>query len=124
MSEPLALVLGQRGVIGTQLSQRLEALRYRVKVIANPAELAAIAGQEHAMIALVDVEGFAPDVLAAVSELHSAATTAHIPIIAFARELDDATQAQLTARGAAIAVTEAAVLEHLPQLLNRALEIP
>ena len=61
--------------------------------------------------------------LAALTELRAQPTTAHIPVIGFAREVDDATQATAVARGATMVVTEAAILSHLPQLLERALEI-
>jgi CheY-like chemotaxis protein len=124
MSEPLALVLGQRGVIALQLNERLEALRYRVKMIASPAELAPTAENIRAMVVLADCEGLSVEVLAAIAQLRANPATAHIPVIAFTREAADEAQARLTASGATAVVTEAAVLDHLPQLLNRALELP
>jgi CheY-like chemotaxis protein len=124
MSEPLALVLGQRGVIASQLTQRLEQLHYRVKVISNPSELAGIAEQHQAMIVLADAEDTSIELLTAINRLHLSPATSHIPIIAFARDMNESLQGQLTAKGATMSVPETAVLDHLPQLLSRALEIP
>ena len=123
VNEPLALLLCERGLIATPLAQRLEDLRYRLLTIGKPAGLAATAATEKPMVILADIEGGLETVLAALTELRAQPTTAHIPVIGFAREVDDATQATAVARGATMVVNEAAILSHLPQLLGRALEI-
>jgi CheY-like chemotaxis protein len=123
VNEPLALLLCERGLIATQLTQRLEALRYRLHVVGKSPEMVAAARSEKAMIILADVEGNPVEVVQALAQLRADAATAHIPVIAFAREMDDQTQADLVARGATMAVNEVAILSHLAQLLDRALEI-
>lgn len=123
MNEPLALLLCARGLISTQVVQRLEALRYRVVILARPVELVARTEQEMPMVVLVDVDGDREAVLQAIEQLRARAVTAHVPVIGFVRELDDAMQTELAARGATFAVSEAAVLNHLEPLLDRALEI-
>lgn len=123
MNEPLALLLCARGLIATQLAQRLEGLRYRLVAISNPAELTAASEDQRAMVVLVDVDGLPEPVVSAVEQLRKNSQTAHIPIIAFARETDDSLQATLVAKGATVVVNESAVLSHLPQLLDRALDI-
>jgi CheY-like chemotaxis protein len=110
-------------LIATQLTQRLEALRYRLHVVGKSPEMVAAARSEKAMIILADVEGNPVEVVQALAQLRADAATAHIPVIAFAREMDDQTQADLVARGATMAVNEVAILSHLAQLLDRALEI-
>ena len=75
------------------------------------------------MVVLVDVDGLPAAVVSAVQQLRSTSSTAHIPVITFAREIDDATQAELFATGASIVVNESAILGHLPQLLDRALDV-
>lgn len=124
VNEPLALLLCERGLIATQLAQRLEGMRYRLVALANPAELAVTAETQRAMVVLVDVDGLPERALLAVAQLRAHTPTAHIPVIAFARETDDALQAMLAARGVTVVVNESAVLGHLPQLLDRALDVP
>lgn len=123
MNEPLALLLCNRGLIATQLKERLEALRYRLVTINEPVELGARAESERAMVVFADLEGRAEAVTAAVDNLRSTQATAHIPVIGFQKEMDEATQAALSTKGFAVAVGEAAILTHLSHLLDRALEL-
>jgi len=123
VTEPLALLLSERGLIASQLTERLEGVRYRPAVINRPADLVSVAETQKAMVVLVDVEGLPVPTLAAIEQLRANQATSHIPVIAFAKEADGATQASLVAKGATIVVNEVAVLDHLAQLLDRALEI-
>ena len=123
VNEPLALLLCERGLIATQLAQRLEGLRYRMVSVSNPAELVTFAESQRAMVVFVDVDGLPASVVSAVEQLRRNQPTAHIPVIAFAREIDDSMQAALVAKGVTVVVNEAAVLSHLPQLLDRALDV-
>jgi CheY-like chemotaxis protein len=110
-------------MIAVPLTERLGALHYRVQTLANPVGLVSRAEAAQAMVVLVDLEGDAQAALQAVELLRASPTTAHIPVLGFARELDDAAQSAARARGATVALPEAALLAHLPQLLERALEI-
>jgi hypothetical protein len=123
VTEPLALLLCSRGLIATQLAERLEALRYRMVTIANPAELIPAAAREQAMVIFADLEGRDEAVIAAVANLRGNQGTEHIPVIGFKRDLDEATQSDLSGRGFAVAVNDQAILSHLPLLLERALDI-
>ena len=123
MNEPLALLLCESGLIATQLAQRLEGLRYRMTVVSNPAELVHLAETEKAMVLFAGVEGSPRPVILALEQLKRNPATAHIPVIGFAREVDDATQAAMVNCGVTIMVREAAILSHLPQLLDRVLDV-
>jgi CheY-like chemotaxis protein len=123
VNEPLALLLCDRGVIATQLAQRLEGLRYRMAQVGKPADLVARAETEKAMVVLADVDGQPEPVILVLQQLRQHPATAHIPIIGFVRQMDDTMEAALAARGVTMTVTEAAVLTHLPQLLDRALDV-
>ena len=105
------------------LTQRLEDLRYRIVSVAKPDALVAGAEKERPMVIVADFETSRDAVATAVEQLRANPATSHIPLIGFAREVDDATQASLIARGATIVVSESAVLEHLGQLLDRALDV-
>lgn len=123
MNAPLALLLCRRGIVAVPLSARLEELGYRVSVLTNPVELVTRAERDQAMVVFADLTGETPPVLQAVELLRASPTTAHIPALAFARKLDDAGQAAAMARGAAAAVPDKALMEHLPHLLERALDL-
>jgi len=123
VNEPLALLLCSRGLIATQLAERLEALRYRMAVLSEPAQLGTLARAEKPMVVLADLEDSGDAVAGAVEQLRAEASTSHIPVIGFRRELDDATQSALAARGFTMVVHEAGILNHLPQLLDRALDV-
>lgn len=105
------------------LTGRLEEQGYRVAVLANPVELVTRAELDQAMVVFADLEGDALPALQAVELLRANPATAHIPVLTFARELDDAGQAAAMARGVTAAVPDSALLEHLPHLLERALEV-
>jgi PleD family two-component response regulator len=123
VNEPLALLLCSRRLIAIQLTERLEALRYRIVVLDEPAQLRTQAEADKAMVVFADMEGRDEALIAAVKQLRSNASTSHIPVIGFRRELDDAAQSALTAQGFATVVNETAILSHLTQLLDRALDI-
>lgn len=123
MNEPLALLLCPRGLIATQLRERLEALRYRITVLGEPAQLGMQAEAGKAMVVIADLEGGEELVAAAVKQLRVGSSTAHIPVIGFRRELDEAAQSALTAAGFTVVVNETALLNHLAQLLDRALDV-
>jgi len=123
VNEPLALLLCNRGLIATQLKERLEALRYRMVTLNEPVDLVVRAESERAMVVFADLEGRAEAVTAAVDNLRGTQATAHIPVVGFQKDMDEATQVALSTRGFAVAVGESAMLTHLPLLLERALEL-
>jgi DNA-binding response OmpR family regulator len=123
VNEPLALLLSSRGTIATQLAERLEALRYRMVAVADPVQLGPVAETEKPLVVLADLEGREELVARAVGQLRGQASTMHIPVIGFRRELEDAAQTALAARGFTVAASEAAILNHLPQLLEQALDV-
>ena len=110
-------------MIATQLAQRLEELRYRMVVVATPAELVPRAEAEKPMVVLVDTEGQPEPVAFALQQLRRHPPTSHLPVICFARAVDDAMQAALATCGATMVVNEAAILSHLSQLLDHALDV-
>jgi CheY-like chemotaxis protein len=123
VNAPLALLLCSRGLIATQLTEKLESLRYRIAVLGDPAQLVSQAEAGKAMVVFADLEAGVDAVTAAVRQLRSGVSTSHIPVIGFRRELDDATVSNLVAQGFAVVVNEAAVLTHAAQLLDRALDL-
>src|SRR5438132_1559767 len=99
MTQPLALVVYEKLLPGTQLVNRLQDLNYRVRAVTDPGTLTACARQEKPMLVLVDLE--AADVCGAIGQLKQTPDTQHIPVIAFAPDSATALQKKAQAAGAA-----------------------
>ena len=123
MTQPMALVVYEKLLPGTQLVNRLQDLNYRVQTVNDPDSLLACARQEKPMLVLADLNHTRQNVCLAIGQLRQNAGTSHIPVIAFGPEhAGDLHNAALEA-GATLAVSEAAILNHLPEFLERALRV-
>ena len=122
MIQPLALVFYEKLMPGSQLVNKLQDLNYRVQTVSDPALLQPGSLQESPLLVIADLAG-GDAVLSAIAGLKADAATSHIPVIAFAAE--GATQAMAAAQkaGANLAVSDIAIANHLPELLNQALQI-
>lgn len=123
MTQPLAIVLYERLLPGTQLVNRLQDLSYRVQTIAKADRLVECAEQARPMLVLADLHSTRNDVCAALTRLKQNEATKHLPVIAFSGEDTDELQAAAKAAGATLIVNEAAILAHLPQILEQALHV-
>lgn len=123
MTQPLALVVYEKILPGTQLVNRLQDLRYRVQVVTDATTLTTCAQQEKPMLVLADLTSSRQNVCAAISQLRQTPGTNHIPIIAFAPEDAEEVKLAALAAGAVLATSEAAILNHLPELLEQALRV-
>lgn len=123
MTQPLALVLYEDLMPGSQLVNRLQDLHYRIVSVPNAGELPNYARKEGPMLVFADLSSSGTDICAAIAHLKSDAATAHIPVIAFADEGAKELQSAGRQAGATLVVTDSAVLSHLPQLLEQALQV-
>ena len=123
MTQPLALVLYEKLLPGSQLVNRLQDLNYRVQAIGDASKLVECAEQSKPMLVLADLESPRNDVCAALARLRQHEPTKHLPVIAFSGE--GATELQAAARlaGATLIVNETAILTHLHQILEQALHV-
>ena len=123
MTQPLALVVYEKLLPGTQLVNRLQDLKYRVRTVTDASTLLACARHEKPMVVLADVVSSRNDICGAIAQLKQNRDTQHIPVIAFASE--DAADVQVAARqaGATLVVSDTAVLNHLAQFLEQALQV-
>jgi len=122
MTKPLALVYYENLMPGSQLVNKLQDMNYRVQTAGNGAAFQALARDEKPMLAVVDLAG-GQAVCGAIAALKKDGATGHIPVIAFAgggavRWMESAQKA-----GAEVVVTEAAISNHLPEMLDRALHL-
>lgn len=122
MLEPLAIVLYERLMPGSQLVNRLQDLHYRVLALNNPALLAATAKRESPLLVFVDLDT-PGDICDAIRRIKSDTASAHLPVIAFAPDNQSELLAAGQKAGANLAVGETALGEHLPQLLEQALRV-
>src|SRR5579863_3518043 len=92
MTAPLALVLYERLLPGTQLVNRLQDLGYRVLTVSDLEPLITCATREKPMLIFADLAATKLKVSDAISQLRKNPVTTHLPIIAFAEEKDAASQ--------------------------------
>ena len=122
MTQPLALVFYEKLMPGSQLVNRLQDLNYRVQAVNDLVSLQQCARSEGPLLVIADLGG-REDVCRAIAALKADAATQHIPVIAFDSESGSEWQAAAQKAGATLAVSEAAIINYLPQLLNQALQL-
>ena len=122
MTQPLALVLYERLLPGSQIVNRLQDLNYRVQAVSDAEMLVECAEQARPMLVLADLESTRNNVCAAIARLRQNASTRHLPIIAFGNENTEVQNAAKAA-GVTLLVGEQAVLNHLTECLEQALQV-
>lgn len=122
MSKPLALVYYSNLLPGSQLSNRLQDLGYRVQSLENISLLTPDCEREKPLVVVAE---FLPATVAsaAVTELKNNPATRHIPVLAFSSVHDPATQALAKESGVTLLAGNAAITEQLPQLLDQILQV-
>src|SRR5262245_52939694 len=81
--EPLALVVYEKLLPGSQLVNRLQDLKYRVQSLNEPEKLKEVAEQTGAMVVVVDLALRQKHGLAYLEKLRQNAATKHVPVIGF-----------------------------------------
>jgi len=98
-------------------------LKYRVQVATTPDELLAGAASAGPMLILMDLVSKRADICDLIKQLRATPATAHLPIIAFADETEVKLQSSATEVGATLVVTDAAIIPHLNQFIQQALQV-
>ncbi len=123
MTLPLALVLYERIMPGTRIVNLLQDLKYRVHTLSDPSKLVETAEQQKPIVVVADLEvGGQTTAPTAFSRLRQNPATQHLPVIAFGAEKTPEVQAAAKGAGALV-VCDSAVLTHLPQFLEQALQL-
>jgi len=123
MKQPLALLLYEKLLPGGQLVNRLQDLGYRVQPVPAPADLAATAEREKPLVIFVDLEPRFEKICEVIVALRKSETTSHIPIISFAAQQNAEAQESARKAGSTLVVNDAALLLHLGQFLDQALQL-
>jgi PleD family two-component response regulator len=123
MTQPLALVLYEKLLPGSQLVNRLQDMNYRVQSVSDPNLLVECCEQTKPMLLLADLGADRQNICAAIARLKHNPATQHVPVIAFGdQEAADLQRSALEA-GVTLIVSESALLNHLPQCLDQALSL-
>jgi CheY-like chemotaxis protein len=120
--QPLAIVYYERLMPGSQLVIKLQDISYRVLTLNKPDLLAPSAGREMPMIIFTEL-GAGNEVPSAIEKIKADPATSHIPIISFAPDNAPAPLAAAQKSGANLAVSDSVLLNHLPQLIDQALQV-
>ena len=123
MTQPLALVLYEKLLPGSQIVNRLQDLNYRAQAVGDPSLLVESAEQAKPLLVLADLQSGRDDVLRALTRLKQNPATKHLPVIAFAAEDTPDLRTSAVSAGVTLLVSDVAVLNHLPQLLDQALQV-
>ncbi len=123
MTQPLAFVLYESLLPGSQLANRLRDLGYRVSTVPDASQLLAQAEEEKPMVVVMEVFESAADVCAQLGALKQNPATSHIPVIAYFSPKNKDLQAAATQAGATLVAGDAALLGQLPRLLEQVLEV-
>ena len=121
MTPPLALLLYEKLLPGTQLVNRLQDLGWRVQVLHDEGTLAGAAEEHKPLLVFADLASSRKNVRDAITALRQNEKTRHVPVIAFTADQDKkAFDAALTA-GATLVANDSAILQHLSQFIDQAL---
>jgi CheY-like chemotaxis protein len=120
---PLALLVYEALLPGSQLANRLRELGYRVLVPGQPADLPALAHAEMPLVILIDLLAKTTNAAECISALRANPATAHIPVIAFCPLKQRALQEAARRAGANLIAISDGIYEQLPALLSQVLEV-
>ena len=123
MTQPLALLVYEKLLPGGQLANKLRDMGYRVIPVPGALDLVGTADREKPLVVVMDLEPRAGESAKAIGALRAQASTAHIPVVAFAGAQNEAAQNQAREAGATLITNDTSILAHLDQFLDQALRV-
>jgi CheY-like chemotaxis protein len=123
MMQPLALVLYEQLLPGTQLLNRLRDLGYRVQSCTDPDAFPAIVRQERPIVIFADLRFHSADICSTIRELKGHHETGFIPIVAFADPGQEQVHNAAAEAGATLIAGSDGILDQLEVLLQQALHV-
>lgn len=123
MMQPLALLLYERLLPGSQLVNRLQDHGYRVSTVPGAGALVETCRREKPIVLLVDVSERADATCAALTLLRDDPETGHIPVIAIIPSQAPSMEEAARRAGAKLVVQDVVILPHLEQFLEQALHL-
>lgn len=123
MTQPLALIVYENLMPGSQLANRLQDLGYRVQPVTDIGRLVEIAEREKPLVVVTDLASTKADVCEWITRLRKNPATEHLPVLAFATAENVPLQDAGRLAGAKIVASDTAMQQHLPQLLDQVLTV-
>ena len=122
VTQPLAIVHYEKLLPGSQVVNLLQDNNYRVQSEPDPIKLPSTAQEASPLIVIVDLSANTKVVCEAIDQIRKNPATRHLPIIAFATNPTPELQESATKAGATLIVSDNAILHHLPECLEQALQ--
>ncbi len=123
MKQPVALLVYEKLLPGSQLGNRMRDLGYSVETVLEPRRLADIAESQLPLVIVLDLESTSVDTCGLIRELRGRPTVGHIPVLAFAGRKNEPLKQSAVAAGANLVTSEEALLAQLPVLLEQVLRV-
>lgn len=123
MTQPLALIVYENLLPGSQLANRLQDLGYRVQPVPEINRLIELAEREKPLVVVADLASSKADVCEWITRLRKNPATEHLPVLAFAAAENTPLQEAGRVAGAKIVASEVAMQQHFPQLLDQVLAV-
>jgi CheY-like chemotaxis protein len=108
---------------GSQLMNRLQDMGYRLVHVNDPNTLRDRAEQDKPLVVLIDLEWRGTEICPLIRDLRNHPATSHLPVLAFVDHRNQPLQEAAREAGATLVAGNEAILSHLPQLLDQALEV-
>ncbi len=121
MTQPIALLLYEKLLPGSQLVNRLQDLGWRVQVVHEQGALAPAAQEHKPLLVFTDLASTRSNILDGIKALRGHEDTRHIPVIAFTAQEEKPILDAAVSAGATLVVTDTALLQHLKQFIEQAL---
>lgn len=123
MTQPLALVFYDNLLPGSQLTNKLQDLGYRVQTLAGPEFLVSHSEREKPLVLIVDLFRSVEAICEAVEKLRQNPPTSHIPVLAFDGQNDPNNQARAIKAGVNLVANHKAAISQLERLLEQVLHV-
>jgi two-component system cell cycle response regulator DivK len=121
--EPLAVLVCDNLLLLSRIANALQQIKYRVRTLRDPAALLAVARDEQPLFVILDLTLKSGDPCAAVAQLKADDSLKHLPVLAFADHTNKPLLDRARAAGADAVTSNAAVAQHLPQLIEQLLAV-
>ncbi len=123
MTKPLALLVYEKLLPGSQLVNRLQDLGYRVQTMTDSVELVPQAEREKPLMIIIDLTANQDDLCRAIKQIKDNPATDHIPILALTGNQNPDLQTIAHEAGATLVASDQAILAQLPQLLDQIVRV-
>lgn len=123
VTQPLALLLYERLLPGSQLVNRLQDMGYRVSTVPGANSLMETCLREKPLLLVVDVREADDKVCTALRQLSTSPETNHIPVIATVPAQSPEAAEAARQSGVKLVVHDSVILAHLEQFIDQALQL-